>query len=120
MKWDELTETYCREQGCSTNQIMAAKMNPTANYDEPFRLEKKRKEIEKAALAVRTAYAQNPNMSRQQLRRQSYKFILGGALLLILIQALISVVIKMAIEWFIDRIMEQREENANGVQVSTE
>lgn len=97
MNWDLLAEHYCTLQGCSENQLTTE-----INKKKKNELNSKRKNIIKAAKAVENAVNKNPNGTREEHRKEAYAFILGSILLTFLVQALISAVIRAAIEWFLD------------------
>ena len=119
MNWDALTSECCREHGCSDQQIDMAVAGP---YSRTIVQDMRRKQVDvrTASDAVRRAYLANPQASREEMRRQSYKFILGGIILSIILQALLSVVVKMAIEWFLDHVFNKQETSNGGISLPPE
>jgi len=100
MNWNAWTEELCEANGCGQDQILQA----GTDRRQKRKLEKKKRDIHAAGEAVRQAYEANPTGSREQVRSQAYKLITGSVILIILLQVLLSVLIKYAIEWFLDRI----------------
>ena len=119
MNWDQLTEECCQEQGCSDQQIAMAMSGPYSPILTQ-NMRRKQNDVQRASAAIRRAYENNPTASRDDLRRQAYKFLIGGVILTFLLQALLSVVVKMAIEWFLNRIFNSQEADYGGVPLSAE
>lgn len=119
MNWNQLTEECCQEHNCSDQQIamaMSGPYSPIITRD----MRRKRGEVQRAAAAIQRAYEANPQASRDELRKQTYKFLIGGVILTFLLQALLSVVVKMAIEWFLNRIFNPQETPHGGLSLSAE
>jgi hypothetical protein len=118
MNWDTLAEECCREHGCSDQQISMAMAGP---YSRTIVQDMRRKQndVRTSADAVRRAYLANPHASREEMRRQSYKFILGGIILSVILQALLSAVAKMAVEWFLNHIFNKQETSNGGISLPT-
>lgn len=102
MNWDGLLDQFCEEQQCSTRQIMAASSNPVSRR-EAVQMERRQKDATKAMNAVRRAIEEDPTRAREDARKRACQFIIGGVILSIIIQSLLSVFIKRAIEWFLDK-----------------
>jgi hypothetical protein len=119
MNWDQLTDEYCQEQGCSDQHIAMAMSGPYSPIITQS-MRRKQTDVQRAVTALRRAYENNPTASRDELRRQTYKFLIGGVVLTFLLQALLSVVVKMAIEWFLNRIFNSQEADYGGVPLSAE
>lgn len=116
MNWETLTEELCEANGCSHKQMLQV-----GNDRKQLRkLEKQRREIQAAGDAVRQAYEANPAGTREQVRNQAYKLLTGSVILTILLQALLSVLIKYAIEWFLDRIYNSQEPSNGALPISSE
>jgi hypothetical protein len=108
--WAKWTDDLCAENQCSDDQIVTL-MRHVLDGTKPFEarhevriLERKQKEIKQAVAAVQKAYEANPNASREELKKAAYKNITGSVILSFLIYAMMSVVVKMAIEWLLDRL----------------
>lgn len=99
MNWAAVTEQYCELQNCAENQVMRE-----GNAKKKNELARRRKSIFRAAQAVETAVRENPNGTKEEHRKAVYTFILGSILLTFLVQALLSAVIRAAIEWFLDLV----------------
>lgn len=116
MNWDAWTEELCEQQECAVTHLQSA----IGDRRQLRQLERKRQEIQKAASAVRQAYEENPARSREDTRKRAYQLITGSIILTILIQVLLSVVIKLAIEWFLDHIYKPQDSSHDVVPVSAE
>ncbi len=108
--WAKWTDELCTENQCSDDQIVTL-MRQVLDGTKPFEsryevrgLERKQQELKKAVAAVQKAYEANPNASREELKKAAYKNITGSVILSFLIYALLSVVVKMAIEWLLDKL----------------
>jgi len=119
MNWDQLTDEYCQSEGCSDQHIAMAMAGPYSPIITQG-MRRKQRNARRAAAAVRQAYEANPTASREELRNQSYKFLIGGVILTFLLQSLVSVAVKMAIEWFLNRIFNSQEADYGRVPLSSE
>lgn len=116
MNWETLAEELCEAEGCSPKLMLQA-----SNSRKQLRkLEKKRRDIQSAGEAVRRAYEANPTGTRTQVRNQAYQFIIGSSLLAIFFHALLSALIKLAIEWFLDRLYNSQEHSYGALPISSE
>lgn len=116
MNWEAWTEELCAANGCGTEQMRQA----SGDRRRLRKLEKKQRDIRAAGEAVRQAYEANPDGTREQVRDQAYKLLTGSAILTILLMALLSAVIKIAIEWFLDRIYNPQEPSHGTLPLSSE
>ena len=116
MNWDTLYETYCQQNDCSTAQMSAAQGLSAKSFKK---LQRKRDDIQKAANAVKAAYERNPDANRTAMRQEAYKFIGSSIIIGILIQAVLGIIVRKAIEWFLDRVFEQKENTNGDISLST-
>ena len=116
MNWDDLAEEYCTLQYCSAAEIFNYSLAEGENSVTVRSLRKKRRDIQKATQAVRKAYESNPTATREEMKKTTYKFFVGGIILSILLSALMSVLAKMAIEWLLDKIFN-KEDNSGPISL---
>ena len=105
-KWDEWAEQLYVEHKCSDDQILEA-MKGVSSRAHVRNLEKKQKDVKKAVDAVKKAYEDNPEGSREEIKKAAYENITGSVILSLIIYALLSVVVKMAIEWLLDKLFSK-------------
>lgn len=117
MNWDELCKEYCNQNKCSDAHLQAAKGLSDKNFNK---LRQDRADITRALNAVKAAYEQNPNASRKVMRQQAYKFIGSSIIIGILVQAILGIIVRKAIEWFLDRVFEQKENSNGDISLSSE
>ena len=86
---------------------------------EILRIEKERADVRRAMDAVKQAWEENPNANRAQLEKKAYKFITGGVILTLLLQVLLSATMKLAIDYFLDKLFQEKADAAT-LQVSSE
>jgi hypothetical protein len=111
MNWDELLTEFCEKEKCSEAQIMATSQNPFRRREARL-MQKKQKEAMAARTAVQKALEENPHYTREEAYRRACSFVISGLILSLLAQAIISVFLKRAIEWFLDKYYNK--ETANG------
>lgn len=116
MNWDALCEDYCNQNSCSDVHLQAAKGLSDKGFNK---LRQDRADITRALNAVKAAYEQDPNASRKVMRQQAYKFIGSSIIIGILVQALLGIIVRKAIEWFLDRVFEQKEKSNGHVSLSS-
>jgi hypothetical protein len=104
--WDEWSEQLLVENKCSDDQVMEAMRGPDSRA-QVRELERKQRDIRKAVAAVKKAYEENPGGSREELQKAAYKNITGSVILSLVLYALLSVVVKMAIEWLLDKLFSK-------------
>jgi ABC-type transporter Mla subunit MlaD len=119
MNWDQLTDECCQDQGCTDQHIAMAMSGPYSPIITRT-MRHKQQDVRRVATAVRQAYEANPTATQAELRKQTYKFLIGGVFLSFLIQALLSSVVKLAVEWFLRRIFNSQEGNHGGIPLSAE
>jgi hypothetical protein len=109
MDWSVLCEQFCDENGISAITYMQA----VSKNDQRalLRIEKKRKDATRAMEAVKHAWQENPRASREQMQRKAYKFVTGGVLLTLLLQVLLSATMKLAIDYFLDKIFSEKADD---------
>lgn len=117
MNWEDLCEDYCKENECSTVHMQSAKGLSNKSFKQ---MQQKRIDIQKAANAVKAAYEQDPTASRKVMRQQAYKFIGSSIIIGILVQAVLGIIVRKAIEWFLDRVFEQKENSNGDISLSSE
>lgn len=83
------------------------------------RLNRERENIEKALLAVKKAQEANPTATRAELQSAAYATLSGGFLLSFFLRFLLSALVRQAIEWFLDRVIETRETSRGNVSLSS-
>ena len=109
VNWDVLCEQFCVENGISEITYMQA---VGANDQRALlRIEKKRKDAAKAMAAVKHAWQENPRATQEQMRRKAYKFVTGGVILTLLLQVLLSATIKLAIDYFLDKLFSNKADD---------
>lgn len=113
MNWDAMTAELCTLHDCHPAQLSSL----TGNTKEYRKLLKKKNEIRAGAQAVREAYEKNPKASREELRRETYKSLVGSVVLLILVQVLLTAFMKYVIEWFLDQIFNSQESSDDTVSL---
>jgi hypothetical protein len=116
MNWDQWIDELCEANECTLKHIERAGWNRRQARE----LAKQQRDIRTAAKAVRQAYEANPTGTREQTRDEAYKFLTGGVILTILVQALLTVAVKLAIEWFLDRLYNSQESSHGGLPLSPE
>jgi hypothetical protein len=115
MNWDALVAELC-----TVNDCHAAQLDSMSSDSPQYRsLLKKQNDIIRAAAAVRQAYEKNPNASREKLRKETYKNLVGSVVLLILVQVLLTAFMKYVIEWFLDQIFTSQENSDDTVSLPT-
>lgn len=117
MNWNALCEEYCKQNKCSDTHLQAAKGLSDKDFNK---LRQDRADITRALNAVKAAYEQNPNASRKVMRKQAYKFIGSSIIIGILVQAILGIIVRKAIEWFLDRVFEQKENSNGDISLSSE
>lgn len=113
MNWEQLIDECYTEQGCAIAQSAGSAV-------AGHKLVRRRDDIRRAANAVRKAYEMDPTADRETVRKQACGFVIGGVILVFLLQAFLSVGIKLAIEWFLDRIYKPKEAKNVGVSLPAE
>jgi Fe2+ transport system protein B len=104
--WDEWSEQLLTENKCSAACIVAA--TQAASTKAHLRnMERKQRDIKKAVAAVKKAYEENPDGSREEIQKAAHKNITGSVILSLIIYAVLSVVVKMAIEWLLDKLFSK-------------
>lgn len=119
VNWAELEEQYSVTQGCSLAQMQSLRQaSSRAERRQAAKMERKREDISSAFMAVKAVQAGNPDLTRDQMEKEVYRFILPsmGAWLL---GMLLSVVIKMAITWALNRLFNQDTDPNVGVSLSS-
>jgi hypothetical protein len=101
MNWDEMLDEYCTTMNCNLKQYSLAEKTKSKDLR---RMKRDRNNAFAAMNAVKKAYEENPGASREEVRKQSYKFITSSAILSIILSAILYTAICKAIEWFIDRM----------------
>ncbi len=101
--WNELVAEYCEMMGCSEQKINEAADLPDQKVTHR-KLIKYREDVLKAAKVVKETHEKYPDLTKEELTREVYRSLVGSVLLLFIFQALMSVALKMAIEWFINQI----------------
>lgn len=109
MDWEEARENFCTENGIGAVTYMQAV--GSNNQREILRIEKKRKDVAKAMTAVKQAWQDNPHASRSQVEKKAYKFVTGGVVLALLLQVLLSATIKLAIDYFLDKLFPEEADD---------
>lgn len=103
MNWTELTEECCNEQGCAMSHFPKTRVTLAAKHLTQDLL-KKREDIRRVEVAVRRAYAANPNGTEEQVRKQAVKFITGGLIFFFIGSFLLNQVMSIALAWFLKRL----------------
>lgn len=109
MEWLKEYENFCNENKIGSVTYMSAIGANRKN--DILAIEKKRKEALKAMVAVKHAWNVNPHASQKQMRKEAYKFVTGGVILAILLQALLSVTMKLAIDYFLDKLFSEEADD---------
>jgi hypothetical protein len=109
MDWSVLCEQFCDENGIGAITYMQA----ISKNDRRalLRIEKKRKDATRAMEAVKHAWQENPRASCEQMRRKAYKFVTGGVILTLLLQVLLSATMKLAIDYFLDKLFSEKADD---------
>lgn len=113
MNWDAMTAELCTLNDCHPAQLTGV----DANSKQYRRLLQKQNDIRKAAKAIRNAYEKKPNASREELRKETYKSLVGSVVLLLLVQVLLTAFMKYVIEWFLDQIFNAQESSDDTVSL---
>lgn len=108
MNWDQWAEEFCEKYGCSTAQMACVSADGSVTKKQLSILTTQRKDIYRAMEAVKKAYELNPNATRQQMKKQTYKFLTSSIMLSILVSIVISLVTKLAVEWLLDNVFNQK------------
>jgi hypothetical protein len=112
--WGDLQFELCLEQKCTFY------FGETARTDkEKRKIRKRERDIQTAVRAVRKAYEEDPTRSREALKKRTYQLITGNPILILVAQVLLSVAIKYAVEWLLDRIYNRQETQNDAVSVSS-
>lgn len=101
INWNALTEEYCEIIGCTEQKINEAAADNKATHRK---LLKHREDVLRAARVVKETHERYPDLGKEELTKQVYRSLVGSVLLLFILQAFMSVALKMAIEWFINQI----------------
>jgi len=113
MNWDAMTAELCTLCDCHPAQLTGMEES-SKKYRQLLR---KQNDIHTAAKAVRKAYEKNPNASREELRKETYKSLAGSVVLLLLVQVLLTAFMKYVIEWFLDQIFNAQESSDDTVSL---
>lgn len=113
MNWEQAIDECYAEQGCTIAQSAGSAV-------AGHKLVRRRDDIRRAANAVRKAYELDPTADRETVRKQACGFVIGGVVLAFFLQAFLSVGIKLAIDWFLDRIYKPKETKNDGISLPTE
>jgi len=108
MNWEQLIDECCVAQDCAIPLVAGSSV-------AGHKLVRRRDDVRRAANAVRKAYELNPTADRETVRKQACGFVIGGVVLAFFLQAFLSVGIKLAIEWFLDRIYKPKETKNAGI-----
>jgi hypothetical protein len=99
LDWNALTDEYCEIIGCTEQKI-----NETNDRAISKKLIKQREDVLRACQVVKEAREKYPDLNKDDFTKQVYKSLVGSVLLFFIMQAFLSVALKMAIEWFINQI----------------
>jgi hypothetical protein len=109
MNWNELMEECCSAQGCATFHF--PKTTATAGAKRLAQdLAGRRADIRKVAAAVQKAYEANPNGTKEQIRKQSVKFIAGGFIFFFIGSLILNKVMSIALSWFLDQLFNPEKD----------
>lgn len=109
MDWEQTREEFCDKNEIGAVTYMQAV--GANNQREILRIEKQRKDVAKAMVAVKHAWQDNPHASREYVKRRAYKFVTGGIVLTLLLQALLSATMKLAIDYFLDKLFSDKADD---------
>lgn len=99
INWNALTDEYCEIIGCTEQKI-----NETSDQGVSRRLIKQREDVLRACQVVKETREKYPDLNKDDFTKQVYKSLVGSVIFFFILQAFMSVALKMAIEWFINQI----------------
>jgi hypothetical protein len=138
MNWNEWIIELCEANECSESHVH--KVEPNKKLKK--KLQRRQKDIYLAAEAVKHAYEQFPTGTKDELREQAYLFTAPGYSFLYssalgkkipklrdkayemaalsFLNVLLSVALKYAIEWFLDKVYREQPGADDDVSIPTE